>query len=119
MRPESEEWPFNPGTDLCAWSALFLILRSLVPGLLLLRLRVCHPQSVNFSRAPVGLAAHFAPLSACTREPTETGRMHRQVGARPGQGEPLPRDRRQFVLASSLQTFVIAAQTPDIVGVLT
>ncbi len=67
----------------------------------------------------VGLAAHILPLSACTLNPTKTRGLHRHIGPSPGYVKPLLRDSRQFVLAVSLQAFVIAAYAPDIVGALT
>lgn len=75
--------------------------------------------NLRLERASASLSAHIAPLSACNLQATETGCLHRHVGTRPGYGEPLLRHRRQFMLTGSLQAFVIAAQTPDIVGVLT
>ena len=65
------------------------------------------------------LGAQITSLSARPLKPTEAGRLHRHVGTRPGEGQTLLRYRRQFALAGSLQAFVIAAQAPDIVGVLT
>src|SRR4051794_30494405 len=88
-------------------------------------LRSAKPLPAQHLSPRAGLRAPGAPLVTapfCSRYHIETARArreHRDVGARPGEGELLTDDRRLRFPAQALQALVVPVQAPDVAGMLT